>query len=140
MSITQNTTDEQYKNADWLEQQYVAKDRSQAEIAAECGVSSSTIGRWCNKFGIEKPDTAAFDMNPRGYERWRCRAGGRYDEVRVHRLLATLKIDELAELEDKHVHHKSGVEWHNTLENVEVLTPAEHRERHAGDELAEQTV
>jgi hypothetical protein len=42
-----------------------------------------------------------------------------------------LKIDDLDELDGKHVHHKSGVEWHNTLENVEVVTPTEHRERHA---------
>lgn len=135
MSNTQNRTEEQYKDAEWLEQQYVAKDRSQAEIAAECGVSASTISRWRNKFDIEKPDTAAFDTSTNGYERWRCQAGGGYDEVPVHRLLATLKVDELSELDGKHVHHKSGVKWQNTLENIEVLTPAEHNKRHAGDGL-----
>jgi len=70
-------------------------------------------------------------MTLQGYERWRCQASGTSDEVAVHRLLATLKVDELSELDGKHVHHKSGVEWHNTLDNIEVLTPKEHRKRHA---------
>jgi transposase-like protein len=37
---------ENYKDAEWLEQEYIEKDRSQAEIAAQCGVSSATINYW----------------------------------------------------------------------------------------------
>jgi len=121
-----------YKDSEWLQEQYVEQDRSQVEIAEECGVSDMTIHRWREKFGIENPETAQFGIQTDGYEQWKCESGpAPADSVTVHRLLATLKVDELSELEDKHVHHKSGVEWHNTLANVEVLTPAEHSERHA---------
>jgi len=132
MSTTQSANREQYKNDEWLHEQYVENGYSQAKIATNCGVSRPTISYWCDKLEIEKPPTVAtFDMTLQGYERWRCQASGTSDEVAVHRLLATLKVDELSELDGKHVHHKSGVEWHNTLDNIEVLTPKEHRKRHA---------
>jgi len=119
-----------YRDAEWLQEQYIEKDRTQKEIADKCGVSASTINRWRNKFGIEKAGMATLDTDKQGYERWRCRAGGTYDEVLAHRLLATLKVDELSELDGMHVHHESGVPWDNRLENLHVLTPAEHRHRH----------
>ena len=137
MSNTQNTSEEQYKNADWLEQQYVAKDRSQAEIAAECGVSQRTISNWCAKFDIKKPETAQFGRQTDGYEQWKCEAGpGSADTVLVHRLLATLKVDDLSELDGMEIHHKNGRKRDNRLENIEVLSPAEHRQRHASDKPA----
>jgi len=123
-------SNKRYRNAEWLQEQYIEKDRTQKEIADKCGVSDSTISRWCDKLDIEKVDIATFDAHKRGYERWLCQAGGTYDEVTVHRLLATLKIDELSELDGMHVHHESGVPWDNRLENLHVLTPSEHRHRH----------
>lgn len=141
MSSTQNTTSKQYRNAEWLERQYIEKDRTQEEIANICGCCSSTVGNWLDKFDIEKTEVAQFGLQTEGYEQSKCEAGpGKADTVLVHRLLATLKIDDLSELAGKEVHHKNGRRRHNTLENIEVVTPAEHRERHAGDELAEQTV
>lgn len=123
-----------YKDAEWLQEQYIEKDRTQESIAAECGVSGATIHYWRDKFDIGEPETAQFGMQTDGYAQWKCEVGpGKADTVLVHRLLATLKVDELSELEGKHVHHKSGVQWHNTLENVEIVTPAEHGEIHADD-------
>jgi len=121
-----------YKDSEWLQEQYVEQDRSQVEIAEECGVSDMTIHRWREKFGIENPETAQFGIQTDGYEQWRCESGpAPADSVTVHRLLATLKVDELSELDGKHVHHESGVPWDNRLENLSVLTPSEHQGRHA---------
>jgi hypothetical protein len=134
MSSTQNTTSRQYRNAEWLEAQYIEKDRTQAEIANICGCCQSTVGDWLDKFDIEKKEIAQFGIQTDGYEQWKCEAGpGKADTVTVHRLLASLKVDDLSELGGKEVHHKSGVEWHNTPENIEVLTPKEHRQRHKGE-------
>ncbi|WP_149799238.1 helix-turn-helix domain-containing protein [Halorubrum xinjiangense] len=131
MSSTQNTTSRQYRNAEWLEAQYIEKDRTQAEIASICGCCPSTISKWLDKFDIEKTEVAQFGLQTDGYEQWKCEAGpGKADTVTVHRLMATLKVDDLSELDGKEVHHKSGVEWHNTLDNVEILIPSEHRQRH----------
>jgi DNA-binding MurR/RpiR family transcriptional regulator len=120
-----------YRNEEWLQEEFIEKDRTQTEIAAECDVSDMTIHRWRKKFDIEKPNTAQFAIQTDGYEQWMCQAGGgKADTVLVHRLLATLKVDELSELDGKHVHHKSGDSRDNRLENLEIVTPAEHIKRH----------
>lgn len=46
--------DAKYKYEDWLREQYIDKDRSQADIARECNVGGQTIRRWRDKFGIRK--------------------------------------------------------------------------------------
>ena len=137
MSSTQNTTSKQYRNAEWLERQYIEKDRTQEEIANICGCCASTVGDRLDKFDIKKIEVAQFGLQTDGYEQWKYEAGpGKADTVTVHRLLATLMVDDLSELDGKEVHHKNGVEWHNTLDNVGVLTPKGHRQRHAGDETS----
>lgn len=134
MSSTQNTTSKQYRNAEWLERQYIEKDRTQAEIANICGCCQSTIGNWLDKFDIEKTQVAQLGLQTDGYEQWKCEAGtGKADTVTVHRLLATLMVDDLSELDGKEVHHKNGRRRHNTLENIEVVTPTEHSKIHSGD-------
>jgi hypothetical protein len=130
-----------YKNAEWLREQYTEKDRAQEDIASECGVSDMTIHHWRDRFDIGEPETAQFGIQTDGYEQWKCEVGpGKADTVTVHRLLATLQVDELSELEGKEVHHESRIPWHNTLENIEVVTTAEHGEIHAGDGPSETAV
>jgi hypothetical protein len=132
MSTTQDATeDKRYRNPKWLREQYVENGCSVTEIADTCGVSGSTINRWCEKFDIKKPETAQFGIQTGEYEQWMCEAGpGKADTVLVHRLLATLKVDELSDLDGMHVHHESEVPWDNRLDNLHVLTPSEHRCRH----------
>jgi hypothetical protein len=120
-----------YKDSNWLREQYTEKDRTQTNIASECGVSDTTIQHWRDKFDIEEQETAQFGTQTDGYEQWKCEVGpGKADTVTVHRLLATLQVDELDELEGKHVHHQSGIPWDNRLENLEVVSPQEHAEIH----------
>ncbi|SNR60455.1 Homeodomain-like domain-containing protein [Halorubrum ezzemoulense] len=128
-----------YKDEQWLREQYLENDGTQEEIASECGVSDSTIHRWRDRFGIDKTHPAQFGIQTDGYEQWKCEAGtGKADTVTVHRLLATLKIDDLSELDGKEVHQKSG-EWHNTIGNIEVLTSEEHSQRHARGGTSQQS-
>jgi len=114
-----------YKNEQWLRREWKKKNRTQKDIGEECGVSDSTIYRWRKRHGITKPG-ASLNMQSRGYEQWKCEKGDSADTVLVHRLLATLQVDDLDELEGKHVHHKKNIPWLNTPENIEVVTPAEH--------------
>ena len=146
MSTTQSTTGidvsnrinkKKYQEKNWLESQYHDLGQTQAEIAEICGCSRSTIGYWIKKLDLQKPESATFSYNGKGYEQWRCREGEKIQSVLVHRLLATLKVDELDELDGKHIHHKSHIPWLNTLEGIEVMEPSEHREHHRSDEKPE---
>jgi len=75
------------------------------------------------------------DVSKRGYER--IRHGG--DEVKHHRLLATLLVDDLDELDGKSVHHKIPV-WPggpdevamavNFLDNLQVTDHSDHMTHH----------
>lgn len=130
-----------YKDSDWLQEQYIENDHSQAEIAAKCDVDQTTISYWCGKFGINKIAPAQFGVQTDEYEQWKCETGpGKADTVLVHRLLATLQVDELDELEGKHVHHQSGIPWDNRLENLEVVSPEEHSNIHRKSEEGELSV
>ena len=60
MSTTQATTEEKYKDADWLEQQYLKQDHFQSDIANQCGVSRTTISRWCDRHSLEKTAIAQY--------------------------------------------------------------------------------
>jgi len=50
----------QYRNEDWLEEQYVEKERSLTEIANQLDVSIRTISTWVEKFGFEKRDSGEY--------------------------------------------------------------------------------
>lgn len=48
----------------------------------------------------------------------------------VHRLHATLLVDEISGLDEKIVHHINGCPLDNRLENYEIVSKIEHRDRH----------
>jgi len=58
--MNQSDTDAQefdeplYHNEEWLREQYVSKNKSTTDMADRCGVDSSTILRWMEKYGIER--------------------------------------------------------------------------------------
>jgi len=47
-------------------------------------------------------------------------------QVRMNRLLATLKVDHISELDGIHVHHDNDIPWLDYEDNLELLTPSEH--------------
>jgi transposase len=124
-----------YKDRDWLNQKYKKERVSAKELADRCGCHVNTIRYHLRKFGIE-----------RYHHRKEHDGGGtipytviyhREDNqnyiILVHRVVAyghgKLSAQEFLEGK-KHVHHKDGNPWINSPENLEVLTPQEHEERH----------
>ena len=131
MAIKQTKTEEKYKDAEWLEQQYIGDDRSQKDIARQCGVPQSTIRYWCDKYDIEKHAIAQYGKQTDGYMQWKCEVGtDSADTVLIHRLLATLLVDDVSELEGKEIHHKNGYRIDNRADNLEVVSSEIHKQRH----------
>jgi len=46
---------QKYRDQEWLENEYVAKGRSLADIADECGVTDDTVNRWTKRYDLS-PD------------------------------------------------------------------------------------
>jgi len=49
-----------YQDREWLYEQYVEKDKTQTEIAEECGVIQHTISRYIRKYGIETRESSNY--------------------------------------------------------------------------------
>lgn len=55
--------------------------------------------------------------------------------MEMHRLIAEQQIVKRALRSDEHVHHKDGNHANNALENLEVLSAAEHTRKHLPEML-----
>lgn len=42
-----------YRNRDWLTQKRIAEEKSESQIAEECGASRATINRWLKRFDLD---------------------------------------------------------------------------------------
>ena len=62
----------------------------------------------------------------RGHEMWRAEDD---NFIPVHRLQAVAEWG-LDAVKDKHVHHKNGIPWDNRIENLELVSNAEHQRKH----------
>jgi transcriptional regulator with XRE-family HTH domain len=122
----------QYKDEDWLYEEYVEKGRSQSEIAEDCGCTQKTISNWLAEFNIptrkmrnDLTRPARFEVDNKGYEQL-CSVR---KKVGVHRLIAVAEygFDAVAGME---VHHKNGIPWANWSDNLEVMTKSEHAAYH----------
>lgn len=58
-----------YRDADWLEEQYHGKGLTQCEIAEECGVSPRTIRKYMKRFEIETREVKGENHGLYGEER-----------------------------------------------------------------------
>lgn len=58
-----------YRDEDWLEEQYHGKGLTQREIAEECGVSPRTIRKYMKRFGIETREVIGENHGLYGKER-----------------------------------------------------------------------
>ena len=133
-----------HTDKDVLVELYHERGLSQDKIAELADRSKSTITYWMDKHDVERRgaskvsrgELAPLQQKPSGHLFWRCRKGGEYNQISVHRLLAVAKYGAEA-VADKHVHHKNGVAWDNRPENIKLLSHEDHmREHHNGEKSA----
>lgn len=74
MSGADSSSDRQYRDKQWLRQEYIENGRTSKEIAEQCEVSDKTILRWMDRFGIETRDPSVIhsdgDVEPLQDEQW----------------------------------------------------------------------
>lgn len=130
--------DANYRDSDWLRQEYVANHRSITEIATECDVDPSTIRRWLDVHDIptrdpphEGEDGVCCYITANDYHLV-C-VGDK--TVGLHQLLALLKGTP-AELvfgtggNTVACHHANGCSLDNRLENIQPMDWATHSALH----------
>jgi len=135
-----------YKNDGVLRYLYHEKGMSGSQVADRLNCGTQTVFRWMEKFGIERQDKieaikehktknyATYRMNESGHYAWIAAHDGKNEKMYVARLLAICEYGADAVI-GKHVHHKNGIPWDNRAENIELLTPAEHKSHHTKGEL-----
>lgn len=79
--------------------------------------------------GASRSQVPCYTQNNEGYMFWATTIDGTQLNVFEHRLLAAAKYG-LEAIKGKHVHHKNGHQFHNTLENIEIVSRTEHKARH----------
>ena len=55
------SSQETYQNKEWLEEEYITKERYTKDIAKECNVSIGAISRWATKFNLAKMPNHKFN-------------------------------------------------------------------------------
>jgi hypothetical protein len=132
--------DRAWQDAEVLRELYWDEQMSQPEIADELDCSNSVIDKWMRRHDIPRRDgSLAMSIargplnvrtNDRGYEEINARDDGEPVTVLLHRLSAVSKygFDAVSEAV---VHHETGVEWDNRLNNLELLEDSTHKSLHA---------
>ena len=135
--------DRPYRDEETLRELYLEKEMTIEEIAEKLDADMATIHLWLEKFDIERRSRgrsgwdsprmkpyARFQTTPGGYEEWVDNYENERDVLRVHRLLAVLKFGFDAVKQEMIVHHKNNIAWDNRIENLELMTRAEHSKHH----------
>lgn len=86
-----------------------------------------------------KKGYAGFRTDEQGYEVWNDAMSGGQQTVRVHRLLATLLVDDISELDGMAVHHTTSIPWLNIESCIEVMGHGEHSRLHRLQESRNRT-
>jgi len=130
-----------WADRDRLYAKYWDEEKTTTQIAEEWGCSRRNINTWLNRHEIEqrplgesiviasRGSVPKFETRDLGHERWINYYRGEKIEVLHHRLLAVAEWGFDA-LRGMHVHHKNNVRWDNRIENLELLTPSEHKKKH----------
>lgn len=145
--------DKPYTDEEWLLEQYLEKENSLHDIAAECDVTGAVILKWARRFDIPRRNTTDHFKNnevttayvsgdfgglPGGYIRYQARVPNTDTPKSVHEHQLVM----LREGADPHkvfsdgeynIHHKNGIKWDNREENLELITATEHRKHHNKD-------
>jgi transposase-like protein len=118
-----------------LRKMYCTGGMTLDEMADELGVVKSTVSRWLEEHGIDRrnpgvrPGSVSLTMHRDGYPRWKVKIDGESHRVRVHQLLAVAEygFDAVA---DNVIHHKNGIPWDNRPDNIDVVSRADHMDKH----------
>lgn len=111
------------------------KDYDSLDISPSIRTIRSRCGSWNHAKEAAGLDTypdnqlPTYTQNNEGYMFWKTSIDGTQFNVFEHRLLAAAEHG-LDAIKGKHVHHKNGHPFHNTFENIEVVTRTEHKARH----------
>jgi len=142
--------DKPYTDEEWLREQYLEKENSLHDIAAECDVTGAAILKWARRFDIPRRNTADHLKNsevtvheergevgklPGAWITYQVNSVDNKStkSVKEHQLVM---LREGADPEkvfsngEYHVHHKNGIRWDNRLENLELITATEHAKHH----------
>lgn len=80
---------------------------------------------------VDDPYDICIYTNNDGHRELQTRAGGEKYNLMVHRLHATLLVEEIGELKGKIVHHANGCPFDNRLKNYQIVSKRDHRRVHA---------
>lgn len=128
--------DHPWRDESLLRELYWNQELSMTEIADELGCTQPTVPKWMQRLDIpcRNPREAAPNrrrhpavFTDRGNVICASNYRGTTDSVGIHRLVMVIERGFDA-VRDKHVHHKNGVRF--DPENHELLSRAEHAERH----------
>lgn len=128
--------DAPFRKEDELRKEYVEKERPVEELAEEWDISTNTIYKYVREYDLPRVGILPEDKpQSKGYSFVYERVDGKPHYFSIHRLVAYAhgKLNDIFD-GDMHVHHKNGVKWHNSPENLEVLTPSEHMKLHQNDD------
>lgn len=121
-----------------LRQLYLEERMSIIDMAKMSDVTPRAIRYWMDKYGIETRDChrqqeiessrepAPLFTGSYGYQLMSLPKSG---PVKVSRMVAIAEYG-LENVAENHVHHKNGVKWLDYPDNIEVLGPGEHLEKH----------
>jgi hypothetical protein len=149
MTALCDSASREYRDQEWLRENYVDEGLSTYELAERCGVTDTTIRDWPDRHGIDtrpangretRRECAIYRMHHEGYmicqssHRLTSGRDRRQTRVRVHTLLAIAEgasPESLFGKESTHVvHHKNGIRWDNRPENIGVTRRDQHTSKH----------
>lgn len=124
-----------HNHPEWLEKQYIEEGLSLRQIAKKTDVGYSTIRRRMIEHNIPLKDARRHSQpqyptprsNSHGHVHIDHKHRGSRWRVMIHRLHATLIVDDISELEGMEIHHKNGCTFDNREENYEIMDSKDHK-------------
>ena len=130
-----------WRDKETLEYLYNVRKKTQKEIADRFGKSDATICRQMENNDVQtRSKSVAFTLaNPgaghvlqdaRGYEMVKHSVGDTTKNYPVHRLAAVAWFDIDPFDSSIHVHHKDGMKFNNSEDNLEIKSKRSHHRQH----------